>query len=142
MLVMQKISNKQFQQKVYQLSNGEYEFTEPYKGSHEAIGCRHTPCNHHFTITPANFYKRKLTCPICKPLEMTFTMNNGKVRRLVKLRCEHKHVFRVYNDQIPQYLKGLKPCPICEKLKHLDPLYANDHPDFSFELRLLRGYDL
>lgn len=61
-----KMSQKDFDKKIYELVGGEYTFLEPYKNAQTKILCKHKKCGFTWGIKPANFISRKVRCPNCQ----------------------------------------------------------------------------
>ena len=133
---MQKLNNTMFKKRVFDLTNGEYKFLQPYVNMKTKLLCRHEPCGSTFKIRPDNFLKRKHVCPVCsKVSSFTFRMVDGHVDPLVCVRCSKMHRFEILQSEIPDYAKGKIKCPICKKLAILDPQYKNAHVEFDFNFK-------
>lgn len=61
-----KKTQKQFENDVFELYQGEYIPVSEYKGAREPILMRHSLCGKIFSVKPINFLQRKGQCPICK----------------------------------------------------------------------------
>jgi 5-methylcytosine-specific restriction endonuclease McrA len=105
-------TNEDFLAKVKLLTNGEYEFLDPYQGSRTRIRVKHKPCDYIFYTTPNHFlsnggYKRCRKCG-----------REKAAQRLRKSAQQFKEEFDRVADGEYELLSAYKNAKTCITIKH------------------------
>lgn len=74
---------KKQKEKIFNLTNGEYEMISDYKNSYAYINVRHNgDCGHEFPVTLNDFVTKGTRCPVCKGYKVTEEMFMERFNKL------------------------------------------------------------
>jgi len=127
-----RMSQKEFEDKVYKEGNGKYIFLEQYVNYQTKITCRHKECGHEWKITPNDFLYKNARCPKCAgnkkktPEEFEKEVKDLTKGEYVflekyisadkKITCHHKECGHEWRITPNNFLQGRR-CPKCSRSK-------------------------
>ena len=101
-----------------ELTNNQYSIVGKYRGSIIPTYFRHNVCGYVFRVKPMNFFhyiRRK--DPVYRCHYCGLGIND------VKVHCPRHHAIVIPKNQLQAFKLGFIQCPICQKLRILDPIY-------------------
>lgn len=136
-----RLTQEEAEQKIKDLTNGEYELISEYQGSVGPCTFRHKTCGKEFTVQRYNnFVLRNQRCPDCKvvlprkdlskvekfieeidkvpELKGQYEYISGYVNGSTKCKIKHKSCGTIFETQPKGFLTGWAGrCPVCSKEK-------------------------
>lgn len=115
-------------EKIYNLTNGEYEIVSDYKNSYAYITIRHNgDCGHEFPVTLNDFVTKGTRCPVCKGYKVTEEMFMERFNKLgpdyelvspyelmsKEITFLHKTCGELTVNEAKQVLNAKEPCNYC-----------------------------
>lgn len=128
-----RVSQKEFDRRVYNATGHEYTFMEKFKGVDKPIAVKHNTCGKTYKVIPSNFLKKGTRCPYCfgnfhktqKDFEedvkacsgSEYSVLSNYINATTYIKMKHNICGTIYTVKPYSFLSGHR-CPKCmEKIR-------------------------